>query len=48
MGVAATVIMGDDEIKAGTATLRSMSDAHQETVPLPDLIRRLKASLSRL
>jgi len=37
LGVFYTVIIGDDEVKAGTATLRHMADARQETVPLRDL-----------
>ena len=37
LGVAYTVIIGEDEVKAGTATLRHMADARQETVPLHDL-----------
>lgn len=37
LGVTYTVIIGDDEVKAGTATLRHMADARQESVPLRDL-----------
>jgi histidyl-tRNA synthetase len=37
-----TVILGEDEVKAGTATLRDMAGARQETVPLGDLAVRLK------
>jgi histidyl-tRNA synthetase len=45
LGVAATVIIGEDEVRAGTASLRLMADARQETVPLADLPHRLKSRL---
>jgi len=41
LGVLYTVIIGEDEVKAGTATLRYMSDARQETVPLAELSQKL-------
>ncbi len=41
LGVRFTVIIGEDEVKAGTATLRDMASARQETVPLKDLTARL-------
>ena len=42
LGVEYTVILGEDEVKNGTATLRNMANASQETVPLntlKDLLR---------
>jgi histidyl-tRNA synthetase len=42
LGVRFTVIIGEDEVKAGTAALRDMANARQETVPLKDLPERLK------
>jgi histidyl-tRNA synthetase len=42
LNVPYTVIIGEDEIKAGTVTLRDMSGARQETVSLVDLEERLK------
>ena len=36
-----TVIIGEDEVKAGTATLRDMASARQETVPIGELPARL-------
>ena len=36
------VIIGEDEVKAGTATLRRMADAVQETVPMTELIEKLR------
>ena len=41
-GVRFTVIIGEDEVKAGTAALRDMSGASQEIVPIKDLPERLK------
>ncbi len=41
LGVQFTVIIGEDEIKAGTVTLRDMASAGQETVPLKELTARL-------
>ncbi len=42
LGVAYTVIIGDDEVKAGVVMLRHMTDARQETVALEDLPRLLR------
>jgi histidyl-tRNA synthetase len=42
MGAVYAVIIGEDEVKAGTATLRHMADAQQETVPAGELVKRLK------
>jgi histidyl-tRNA synthetase len=42
LGAQYTVIIGEDEVKAGTVTLRHMADARQETVALQDLLRQLK------
>jgi histidyl-tRNA synthetase len=42
LGVRYTVIIGEDELKAGAATLREMATARQETVPFADLAERLK------
>jgi len=39
-----TVIIGEDEVKAGTATLRDMANARQETVPIGELLARFKRS----
>jgi len=41
LGVAYVVIIGEDEVKAGTVTLRHMAGAEQETLPLSELIGRL-------
>jgi histidyl-tRNA synthetase len=41
LGVRFTVIIGEDEVKAGTATLRDMASARQETVPVKELTTRL-------
>ncbi len=41
LGVRYTVIIGEDEVKAGAVTLRHMADAGQETVSLKDLSARL-------
>ncbi len=43
LGVPYVVIIGEDEVKAGTATLRYMADARQETLPIGDLPERLRA-----
>jgi histidyl-tRNA synthetase len=40
--IARAVIIGDDEVKAGTAILRDMISAQQETVKLSDLPALLK------
>ena len=37
-----TVIIGEDEVKAGTATLRDMANARQETVAIGELAARLR------
>jgi histidyl-tRNA synthetase len=37
LGVRYTVIIGDEEVKAGTVTLRDMTQAKQETIPIGDL-----------
>lgn len=42
LNVPHTVIIGEDEVKAGTVTLRDMVSARQETVSLTDLTKRLK------
>jgi histidyl-tRNA synthetase len=42
LNVRYTLIIGEDEIKAGAVTLRDMSGARQETVPLSGLAKRLK------
>ena len=42
LGVCYTIIIGEDEVKAGTATLRNMSDATQKTVALSEVLSRLK------
>jgi histidyl-tRNA synthetase len=42
LGVRFTVIIGEDEVKAGTAALRDMASARQETIPVKELTARLK------
>jgi histidyl-tRNA synthetase len=42
LGARFTLIIGEDEVKAGTAALRDMSGASQETVPVNELAERLK------
>jgi histidyl-tRNA synthetase len=42
LNVRYTLIIGEDEVKAGTVTLRDMSQASQETVPRDGLAKRLK------
>jgi histidyl-tRNA synthetase len=42
LGAVYAVIIGEDEVKAGTATLRRMADAVQETVPMTELIEKLR------
>jgi histidyl-tRNA synthetase len=37
LGVAYTIIIGEDEVRNGTATLRRMADASQKTLPRGDL-----------
>lgn len=44
LGVLHTIIIGDEEVKTGTVTLRDMTNARQETIPatrLPELLRPL-------
>jgi histidyl-tRNA synthetase len=41
LGTRYTVIIGDDEVNTGTVTLRCMSDARQENIPVNDLAERL-------
>jgi histidyl-tRNA synthetase len=43
LGARAAVLMGDDEIAAGTATLRDLDSGAQEAVALGALAARLKA-----
>jgi histidyl-tRNA synthetase len=43
LGARAAVLLGDDEIAAGTATLRDLDSGAQEAVPLGELAARLKA-----
>ena len=42
LGVCYTIIIGEDEVKAGTATLRNMADASQKTIALSDIITQIK------
>ncbi|MFC1949297.1 His/Gly/Thr/Pro-type tRNA ligase C-terminal domain-containing protein [Chloroflexota bacterium] len=42
LGVRHTVIIGDDEVKAGTTVLREMATARQETIPIDQLPKLLK------
>jgi histidyl-tRNA synthetase len=42
LGTRYAVIIGEDEVKAGTVTLRHMTDARQETVALNEIVGRLK------
>jgi histidyl-tRNA synthetase len=42
LGAAYAVIIGEDEVKAGTATLRHMADAQQEVIAMEELLQRLK------
>ncbi len=42
LGARQTIIIGEDEIKAASVTLRDMTSAQQKTVPLDDLIALLK------
>jgi histidyl-tRNA synthetase len=45
LGVAYTVIIGEEEVKTGAAVLRSMTDASQRTVPLQDIIAAINSNL---
>ena len=42
LGVRYTVIIGEEEVKTGTATVRDMANAQQKTVPINDLPGLLK------
>jgi histidyl-tRNA synthetase len=42
LGARYAVIIGEEEVKAETVTLRDMADAQQETVALSEIISRLK------
>jgi histidyl-tRNA synthetase len=42
LGALYTVILGEDEVKAGTVVLRHMADAVQEIISVHDLAQRLK------
>jgi histidyl-tRNA synthetase len=43
LGARYAVIIGEDEVKAGAATLRHLADARQETIAIGELTGRLKA-----
>jgi histidyl-tRNA synthetase len=43
LGARYAVIIGEDEVKAGTVTLRHMADASQETIVSRDLAGKLSA-----
>jgi histidyl-tRNA synthetase len=42
LGVRFTVIIGEDEIKSGTVTLRDMTDSSQNAVPVEELVDIIK------
>ncbi len=42
LGAAYAAIIGQRELRDGAAALRRLADGHQETVPLPEVARRLK------
>ncbi|TET26188.1 MAG: histidine--tRNA ligase [Dehalococcoidia bacterium] len=42
LGFTKAVIIGEDEVKSGTAIVRDMTTSQQKTVPLPQLERELK------
>jgi histidyl-tRNA synthetase len=44
LGVRTTVIIGEEEVKTGTAAVRDMANARQKTVPIDDLPGLLKPS----
>ena len=44
LGVRYTLIIGEDELKAGVVTLRDMASARQETVRLTEVSERLKSA----
>lgn len=43
LGAKYTIILGEDEIKNGTATVRDMRSSEQATMPLAELSQKLKA-----
>ncbi len=45
LGVGYAMIIGDDEIAAGTVMLRDMTTSAQETIPLTELKKRLSSAL---
>jgi histidyl-tRNA synthetase len=42
LGAVYAVIIGEDEVKAGTVTLRHMADAVQQTLKMEELTAKLK------
>ena len=40
-GARYAVILGEDELRSGTAALRDMTESAQETIPLADMVQRL-------
>ena len=42
LGVRYTVMVGDEEVKTGSAVLRDMANARQKTVPLAELPEQLR------
>ena len=42
LGVRWTLIIGDEEVKAGTATLRDMADASQKSIAFNEILSQLK------
>ena len=40
-GARYAVILGEDELRSGTAALRDMTESTQETIPLADMVQRL-------
>ena len=43
IGARAAVLLGDDELAQGVATVRDLDSGVQESVPLAELTARLKA-----
>ncbi|MFB3145478.1 MAG: His/Gly/Thr/Pro-type tRNA ligase C-terminal domain-containing protein, partial [Candidatus Methylomirabilales bacterium] len=41
------VILGDDELKAGVATVKDMAQGGQEQVPLREVVERLMSGENR-
>jgi histidyl-tRNA synthetase len=41
------VILGEDEVRAGEATVREMNQGHQERVPMQELVKWLSARVSQ-